>query len=216
MWQFLEKESNQLPYMSGSYLGKKKVLNVGGGFALQKDAMWYRNSNQDTISAPLQQFGIDVFYDSYLDKAKQNAITAYVSFLNYNFGPNYIRNAGAMNTANGVNANGSFNGAGNAFPLIGTGTVFYGQFAYLFRKDLLKSYGTLQPYFSGLYANYERLKDPLMVYDLGVNWIMGGSNSKISLDYQSRPIFNTDVNGNISETKSARRGQVVLQYQLAF
>jgi hypothetical protein len=157
-----------------------------------------------------------VFYDSYLDKAKQNAITAYVSFLNYNFGPNYIRNAGAMNTANGVNANGSFNGAGNAFPLIGTGTVFYGQFAYLFRKDLLKSYGTLQPYFSGLYANYERLKDPLMVYDLGVNWIMGGSNSKISLDYQSRPIFNTDVNGNISETKSARRGQVVLQYQLAF
>ncbi len=216
MWQFFDKESNQLPYMTGSYLGKKKVLNVGAGFAYQKDAMWYRNSNLDTVSKPLQQVGIDVFYDSYLDKTKQNAITAYVSFLNYNFGPNYIRNAGAMNTANGVNSKGSFNGAGNALPLIGTGQVFYGQFGYLFRKDLLKSCGTLQPYVSGIYANYEKLKDPVMVYDLGVNWIMGGSNSKISLDYQSRPIFNTDANGNISESKSARRGQLVLQYQLAF
>lgn len=216
MWQFFDKESNQLPYMAGSYLGKKKVLNIGAGFAFEKDAMCYRNSNQDTISTPLKQFGIDVFYDSYLDKTKQNAITAYVSFLNYNFGPNYIRNAGAMNTANGVNGNASFNGAGNAFPLIGTGQVLFGQVGYLFRKDLMKSYGTLQPYISGLYANYEKLNDPVMVYDLGVNWIMGGSNSKISLDYQSRPIFNTDVNGNISETKSARRGQVVLQYQVAF
>ena len=216
MWQFFDKESNQLPYMTGSYLGKKKVLNIGAGFAFQKDAMWYRNSNQDTVSTPLQQVGIDVFYDSYLDKTKQNAITAYVSFLNYNFGPNYIRNAGAMNTANGVSGNASFNGAGNAFPLIGTGQVLYGQVGYLFRKDLLNSYGTLQPYISGLYANYEKLKDPVTVYDLGINWIMGGSNSKISLDYQSRPIFNTDASGNISETQSARRGQVVLQYQLAF
>lgn len=216
MWQFFDKESNQLPYMTGSYLGKKKVLNIGAGFAFEKDAMWYRNINQDTVSTPLQQFGIDVFYDSYLDKNKQNAITAYFSFLNYNFGPNYIRNAGAMNTANGVNGNASFNGAGNAFPLIGTGQIVFGQIGYLFRKDLLKSYGTLQPYFSGLYANYEKLKDPVMVYDLGLNWIMGGSNSKISIDYHSRPIFNSDITGNISETKSARRGQVVLQYQLAF
>jgi hypothetical protein len=216
MWQFFDKESNQLPYMAGSYLGKKRVLNIGAGFAFEKDAMWYRNSNQDTVLTPLQQFGIDVFFDSYLDKNKQNAITAYISFLNYDFGPNYIRNAGAMNTANGVNGNASFNGPGNAFPLIGTGQVVFGQIGYLFRKDLLKSYGTLQPYFSILYANYEKLKDPVLVYDLGLNWIMGESNSKISLDYQSRPIFNSDLNGNISDSKSERRGQLVLQYQLAF
>ena len=216
MWQFLDKESNQLPYMTGSYLGKKRVLNLGGGFAWQKNAMWYRSAMGDTISKPLQQIGIDIFYDSYLNKSKQNAITAYCSFLNYNFGPNYIRNGAAMNTANGVNSLGSFNGAGNAFPLIGTGKVIFAQAGYLFRKDLLGSHGTLQPYFSGLYANYEKLKDPVMVCDLGVNWIISGNNSKISLDYQSRPIFNTDANGNISDSKSARRGQLVLQYQLAF
>lgn len=216
MWQFLDKESNQLPYMIGSYLGKKRVFNIGAGFAHQNDAMWYRGGAGDTISTPLQQFGVDLFYDSYINKEKQNAVTAYAAFMNYDFGPNYIRNAGAMNTANATVGGSSFNGAGNAFPLIGTGQVVYAQAAYLFRKDLLKSQGTLQPYVSGIYANYEKLKDPMLVYDIGVNWIMSGQNSKLSLDYQSRPIFNTASNGDVTETKSARRGQVVLQYQVMF
>lgn len=216
MWQFLDKESNQVPYMNGSYLGKKRVFNIGTGFEHQKDAMWYRSSGGDTILKPLQQLGVDIFFDSYIDKEKQNAITAYVSFLKYDFGPNYIRNAGAMNTANSLSGSSSFNGPGNAFPLIGTGQVMYAQAAYLFRKNLLKKQGTLQPNVSGIYANYQKLKDPVLVYDIGINWIMAGQNSKLSLDYQSRPIFNTDANGDITETKSARRGQIVLQYQVAF
>jgi len=222
-WQFLEKESNLLPYSAGSYLGKKRVLNIGAGFAHQNKAMWYRNPNPaapggiDTVSTPLQQFGLDVFYDSYLDKDKQTAVTAYAAFLHYDFGPNYIRNAGPMNVANGTNASGSFNGPGNAAPLIGSGQVVYAQAAYLFRKDLFGKNGTLQPYASGSYANYEKLKDPVLIYNLGVNWIMAGQNAKLSLDYQSRPVFNTNaVTGDISETRSARRGQLVLQYQVAF
>ncbi|MCD6068623.1 MAG: hypothetical protein K0S33_3449 [Bacteroidetes bacterium] len=220
MWQFLEKESNQLPYMTGSYLGKKRVLNIGSGFAYQKDAMWHRDTTDagvfDTISTPLQQFGVDVFYDYYLNKEKRNAITAYASYLNYDFGPNYIRNAGVMNTANGVNSLSSYNGAGNSVPVYGTGHVVYLQAAYLFRHDLLKKEGTLQPYVSGMYADYKKLKDPVLIYDIGLNWIQDGQNSKLSLDYQSRPIFNTDSKGDIRETKSARRGMVVLQYQVAF
>lgn len=217
MWQFLEKESDQMPYMNGSYLGKKRVFNIGTGFAHQKDAMWYRDNTGDTISTPLKQLGVDVFLDYYLNKQQQTAVTFYASFLNYDFGPNYIRNAGAMNTANGVSGPAAtFNGAGNAFPLIGTGQVIYAQAAYLFKKDLLKDKGTLQPYGQIIYANYERLKDPMVVYDLGFNWIIAGQNSKISLDYQSRPIFKTNTNGDIAEVKNARRGQLVLQYQVAF
>ncbi|MBL7911924.1 MAG: hypothetical protein JNJ41_12775 [Bacteroidia bacterium] len=221
MWQFSEKESNQVPYMNGSYLGKKRVFNIGSGFQYQKDAMVYRNSTADTTVryTPLQQFGLDVFLDYYLNKEDQNAVTAYAAFLNYDFGPNYIRNAAVMNTATGIGgpSTPSFNGAGNAFPLIGTGQVIYAQSAYLFKKDLLKKQGTLQPYVSGIYANYQKLSDPVTVYNIGVNWIMGGQNSKLSLDYQSRPIFNTDAStGNITETKSARRSQIVLQYQVAF
>ena len=218
MYQFLDKESNQLPYMTGSYLGKKRILNIGSGFQYQKDAMAYRNSATDTVIryTPLQQFGVDVFYDSYLNKEKQNAITAYASFLNYDFGPNYIRNVAIMNTANGTNSSASFNGSGNGIPLIGTGQVVYAQAAYLFKKDLLKTHGTLQPYMSGVYANYQKLKDPVMLWDIGLNWIMSGQNSKLSIDYQSRPIFNTDSNGDIHETKDARRGQIVVQYQVMF
>ncbi len=214
MWQFMEKESNQVPYMTGSYLGKKRVLNLGSGFAFQKDAMWYRNNSGDTVSKPLQQFGVDIFFDYYLNKEKQNAVTAYVSFLNYDFGPNYVRNAGAMNPANGTIGAASFNGAGNAFPLIGTGQVAYAQAGYLFKKNLLGALGTLQPYASAIYANYEKLSNPVKVYDLGVNWIMAGNNSKLSLDYQSRPVFTVASDGSVSQT--SRKGQIVLQYQIAF
>lgn len=215
-WQFFDKESNLLPYSAGSYLGKKRILNVGGGYTYQKDAMWYRNANMDTISTPMKQFAVDVFYDSYLNKEKQNAITAYVAYLNYDFGPNYIRNAGAMNTANGSIGTASFNGAGNAAPLVGTGQVAYAQAAYLFKKDLFGKNGTIQPYVSGSYAMYQKLKDPVLIFDIGMNWIIAGQNSKISLDYQSRPIFKADLSGDLHETKNARRGQVVLQYQVSF
>jgi len=224
MWQFLEKESNLTPYMTGSYLGKKKIFNIGAGFEFQKNAMMYRRNISDTALkfTAIKQFGLDVFYDCYLNKEKQNAITFYLAYLIYDFGPNYLRTSGPMNTTNGITANningtGAFSGTGNSFPLIGTGNVIYTQAAYLFKKDLLKKQGTLQPYASAIYGNYERLKDPLLVYNVGVNWIMAGQNSKLSFDYQSRPIYQQDIaTGDVNEIKSARRGQFVLQYQVAF
>lgn len=180
------------------------------------DAMWHRNTNGDTISTSLQEIGVDVFLDYYLNKGKENAITIYANYLNNDFGPNYIRTAGIMNTATAGNSKVSFSGYGNSIPLYGTGQVVYAQAAYLFRKDLLKKEGTLQPYASCVYGDYNKLSSPVIVYDLGVNWIQSGQNSKISLDYQSRPIFNTNSEGKIVETKSARRGAVILQYQVTF
>lgn len=214
-YQFFEEESNQLPYMTGTYLGAKKILNLGAGFQFEKDAFWYHNAVLDTVQAPLRQFGIDVFYDSYLSKEKGNAITAYVAYLNYFFGPNYIRNAGAMNPANGINSSGSFNGPGNNAPLIGTGNVFYTQFGYKFRNNLLGSWGTLQPYVAASVALYQKLSDPVNIFSVGINWLLLKHSSKLSLDYQSRPVFLQDGSGNSVENKSARRGQLVLQYQVS-
>lgn len=214
-YQFFDEENNQLPYMTGSYLGAKKVLNAGAGFQFEKDAFWYHNAALDTISVPLRQFGIDVYYDSYLDKEKGNAITVYVAYLSYFFGPNYIRNAGAMNPANGISGTGSFNGTGNNVPLIGTGSVFYAQFGYKFKNNLLRKSGTIQPYWGTSIAMYQKLSDPATIYTIGINWLMLKHHSKLSLDYQSRPVFFPDGSGNIRESKSARRGQVVLQYQIS-
>ena len=216
MWQFLEKESNQVPYMTGSYLGKKRVLTLGAGFASQKNAMWYRNVELDTISCQMLQLGVDLFYDYAFNKAKENALTLYISYLNYDFGPNFIRNTGIMNTANSAGSGITFGGYGDALPYYGTGKVMYGQMAYLFRKDLLGKQGTIQPYVSGFNANYERLTNSFFVYNLGINWIQNGQQSKISFDYQSRPIFVISANEKPREIKSARRGCVIIQYQVTF
>lgn len=218
MWQFWEKESNQIPYMTGSYLGKKKVFNVGGGFSSQDHAMEYRETSQGPkIERASRQFGLDVFYDAPIDSEKGTALTAYAAYIKYDFGPNYLRNGGAINPANGVNAQGTFNGPGNNFPLIGTGKVYYTQFGYLMKKDLLGKQGTLQPYAQLIVSDYERVANPFAVYDLGINWLQMGNRSKLSLDYQSRPILveGTGEKLVVNDTDS-RKGMLVLQYQFAF
>jgi hypothetical protein len=218
MWQFWDKESNQFPYMVGTYLGKKKVLNIGSGFATQSNAVEYRATTQGAkILAPSKQFGVDIFMDRPLDSSKGTALTAYAAYINYDFGPNYIRNGGAINVANGINASGSANGPGNNFPLIGTGKVYYVQAGYLMRKDLLGDSGTLQPYAQLIISDYEKVAQPFTVYDIGVNWLQAGHRSKLSLDYQSRPILAQGITEKlIKNSAEPRKGMLVMQYQFAF
>jgi len=212
---FLDEEQHFTPYMVGSYLGKKKVLNIGLGFQTQRDAFWYLEESNDTVFKPLRQFGADVFYDSYLNDQKKNAITAYVSYLSYYFGPNYTRNIGVMNVANGVNQLGTFNGPGNAVPLIGTGNIVYSQIGYKFKDNLLKRMGTIQPYAAVSFAQYQRFASVVDVYAAGVNWLILGNMAKLSLDYQNRPIFMQDQTNVVAKVNGLRLSQVVLQFQIS-
>jgi hypothetical protein len=204
--------------MAGTYLGKKKVLNIGGGFSSQEHAMEYRDSAQGPkIQQASRQIGLDVFYDAPINSEKGTALTAYAAFIDYDFGPNYLRNGGAINPANGVNAQGTFNGPGNNFPLIGTGNVYYTQFGYLMKKDLLGKLGTLQPYAQLIVSDYERVENPFAVYDIGVNWLQMSHRSKLSLDYQSRPILAEGEHEKlVVNAGNSRKGMLVLQYQFAF
>lgn len=217
-WQFLDKESNHLPYMTGSYLGKKRVFNIGGGFSTQDHAVEYRKSVGDTpIEQASRQFGLDVFFDAPVDKEKGTALTAYAAWIEYDFGPNYLRSSGAMNPANGVNGLGSFNGPGNNIPLIGTGKVYYTQVGYLMKKDLLGKLGTLQPYSQFTLSDFERLETPVSTYSLGINWLQAGHRSKLSLDYQSRPILVEGIGEKlVIDPASPRKGMWVIQYQFSF
>lgn len=217
-WQFLDKETIQTPYMTGSYLGKKRVFNIGMGFSTQAHALEYRKSETGPIlQQDSKQFGLDFFYDAPLDESKGTALTAYAAMISYDFGPNYLRNAGAMNPANGVNSMGSFNGAGNNAPLIGTGLVYYTQVGYLMKKDLLGTLGTLQPYAQLSISDYERVQTPVSLYDFGINWLQAGHRSKLSLDYQSRQVL---VKGTaeklVKNEEEPRKGMLVLQYQFSF
>lgn len=214
MYQFRDQESNLIPYNVGSYLGKKSVLNLGAGFIFQDKAMWHaENAGLDTVYSPLALLAVDVFYDYPLNTEKQTALTAYASFSVNDYGKNYIRNVGVMNPANGVNANASLNGAGNAFPMLGTGNAAYAQIGYLFKKDLLGKMGTLQAFAASQYAHWDRLQSNMAMYELGFNWLIDGNRAKLSFNYQSRPIFKQNSSGDWIE--NSRKGMFVTQFQIA-
>ncbi|MEJ1240355.1 hypothetical protein WBG78_19595 [Chryseolinea sp. T2] len=214
MYNFFDKESHVTPYMAGSYLGKKKVFNLEAGFITQKAALWTSPDNGTTINYHnMNIWSVALFYDAPVSVEKGTALSAYAGYFDFDYGPNYLRYNGIMNPANGI-VNGPYSGSqGNAFPMFGTGKVIYAQIGYLLKKDLLGDVGTLMPYASLMTANYDRLSDQMNVIDVGVNWLIKGNNSKISLDYQSRTVYETSGNDLV---KSTNKGQVVLQYQIFF
>lgn len=222
MYQFFDQENNFAPSTAGGYLGKKKIFNIGGGFYYQKNAM-YRlaegdiNAPRDTVKQDMKLFSLDIFYDAPVNKEKGTALSLYASYSNYNYGMNFIKVAGPNNPANGsLKTTTSFekNNYGNAYPYLGTGNVGYVQMAYKFKNKLLGDQGTLQPFFDVQYAHYDRLKDPMCVFDMGVNWLIYENNSKITLNYQNRPYFAPNANNDL--VQNSRWGEWVVQYQVAF
>jgi len=219
MYQFLDQESNFGPGNAGTYLGKKKVFNIGAGFYHQRNAMFhYAPSSTDTVKQDINLFAVDVFYDSPLNASKGTAISLYAAFSSYDYGKNFIRVAGADNPATGSKTPTvtSFDKAnyGNALPYLGTGSTAYFQIGYKLANDLLGNFGTLQPFFDYQYSNYDRLKSAMTVYDIGVNWLVTGHNSKFTFNYQNRPYFATNASGDIRQ--NSRKGEFVIQYQVAF
>ncbi|HQQ95385.1 MAG TPA: hypothetical protein PLQ93_12575 [Bacteroidia bacterium] len=218
-WQFLDEESNLIPYTTGTYLGKKRVFNLGGGFIQQAQAMRHVDVSNEIVHSQMLLWSLDAFFDYALNREKQNALTVYACYSDYDFGPNYIRSLGVMNPMNASSnaAVNKYSGYGNAFPMFGTGNIYYIQGAYLFRKDLLKHLGTLQVYADAMLAQYQALKSTMMVFDGGVNWLIRGHSSKISLNYQNRPVFQQNSStGYGEELKGSRKGMLVLQFQAGF
>jgi hypothetical protein len=215
MWQFFDQESNANPYLSGTYLGTKNVLNLGAGFIVQPNAMWHLTAANDTVKTHMKLFAADIFYDAPLNKEKRNAITAYASYHYLDLGPNYLRNVGVMNPANGADATGTLNGGGNAFPMIGTGSTIYAQFGYKFKDNLFAKTATVQPFAATQIGIFQALDGPMVMAEAGFNLFMTGThNSKVSLAYQNRPVFSTNVAG--VNYQSDRRSMVVMQYQVSF
>jgi hypothetical protein len=214
-YNFFDKESHVTPYMSGTYLGKKKVLNLEVGFITQRNATWTRETLvADTLYHALNLFSVAVFYDVPVSAEKGTAVSSYVGFFDYDFGPDYLRYNGIMNPANGLQNGFIANSQGNAFPMFGTGKVLYAQLGYLMNQHLLgEGNGTLMPYISLMSAEYDKLADRMNLYDVGVNWLLKGHTSKVTLNYQSRPVY--EQQGNELK-KTDRKAQVVLQYQIFF
>lgn len=212
MYQLLDKESDIVPYTTGSYLGKKNILTIGCGFISQKNAVWHRENIKDTVFQNMLLLAADVYFEHTLNKELGNSINGYACYSKYDYGKNYYRNLGVMNTANGNNQINIVNGAGNAFPVYGTGNTMYVQLGYLFPHNLLSTLGTLQVYSCMQYSSYDILHIPMMMLEGGINWLIDGNRSKISFNYQKRPIYSKDILDIY--TIIDRLGMFTMQYQI--
>jgi hypothetical protein len=211
-YQIFDEENNLMPYATGSYLGTKKVLAFGIGMEAQPRATVNLNTLGDTVYHSMILVTADVFMDMPINKTKNDDLTYYGAYSYTDFGPNYVRNVGVMNPSTAVNTlNSSFNGAGNAYPLIGSGHTIYNQIGYKLPSRLFGQQGiTLQPYVDVQASKFEKLNDWMTCYNAGVNLLLVGHKAKLSLNYQNRPIFSTT-----DFTKTKRNSAVILQWQIA-
>ena len=211
MYQALDEESNLTPYTIGTYLGKKHVLNFGAGFQYQKNAMWHLadTTKKDTVFEPLMNFAIDAYYDAPIGN-NGAALSLYAAFVKTNFGKNYVRNNGAMNLSDAIEK-GSTNGSGpgTAFPMYGTGNVVYLQGGYLL-PNKNNNQVRYMPYMMLMHADYDKFNESMNVFDLGLNVFLKEHKTKLTFDYQNRPVYN-NTNWKVSD----RLGLFIVQLQLA-
>lgn len=210
-YQFFDKESNLLPYKVGTYLGTKKVFNLGAGFYTAPSATKTSvNGNIDTHAVNL--FAGDVFLDMPIgDKAKKMALTTYSVLYNYDFGPNYLRNIGIMNE--GVvdpNFTGSraLSGPGNLQPMIGSGTIWYTQAGVLLPNAAEKPKVRIQPFAAYTYKNFDALDKASNQFDIGSNFFIDGHHAKITAQYSTRPVYTT------TDNIDSYKGDFLLQLQI--
>lgn len=210
-YQFLDSESNLLPFKVGSYLGTKKVFNLGAGFYHQKDGT--RTSvNSQIEKHDIALYAIDAFADLPLGNAKNKmAISAYAGFYNYNFGPNYLRNLGIMNVgSNDPNFIGdkAIAGAGNLQPMIGSGNIYYLQAGLLLPSNADKPKIRIQPFAAYTNKNFKALENSSSQFDVGANWFIDGHHAKLTTQYSTRPTYTSAS----AEPKS--KGEFILQFQI--
>lgn len=213
MYQFKDQESNLLPFTVGTYVGTKKVFNLGGGFYYSpKGTASASITGSDTLlnRHDVMQFGLDAFLDMPFGGDKNMAVTAYSVFYNYNFGPKYLRNTGIMNIgakdASYTGTDASQAGYGNAAPLLGTGNIWYTQAGFLLPKTISKKM-RLQPFVAYTMKSLEAIDGTMNFFDAGCNLFMDGHHSKFTLQYSNRPLI-------ISNAPKGNRGEVILQAQV--
>lgn len=212
-YEFFDNESNVIPYTVGTYLGKKTVVNLGAGFQHQQGAFWRTQqaaNGVDTVYEDMNNYAVDMFLDMPVGNDGA-AVSSYLVAAHTGMGNDYLRSSGVMNPANGITGATIISGAGNAMPSLGTGTVLFGQLGYLLPTSVLgTSAGRIMPYIMYSHSQFVRLKEAVQFFDLGVQYFFNGHQSKVALDYQNRPVFDT-TSLLVAEHKS----QVVLMFQTA-
>ena len=240
-WEFFDQESNLLPFNVGTYLGTKRVFNLGGGFFYNADGMVsrpttsvltaaetaaattagissYNNAANGVRTHDIGLWSLDAFFDTPINKEAGTAFTAYAVYYNFDMGPNHTRFIGASNPGYGTDAR-----RGNAVPHSGTGHVGFVETGYLLPKNLLGPKVRVQPYASYLLGAYDGLvkangeQQNVNIFDGGANFYLDGHNAKFTLNYRARPDFTLPAGtaASVTAPNSVRyRPEITLQTQV--
>jgi hypothetical protein len=215
-YQFFDQEANVLPFRVGTYVGTKKVFNIGAGFYHQSKGTKSVDATGTLEQHDINLFGADVFADLPIGaKSKNMALTAYSVYYDYNFGPNYIRTTGIMNPASGFDpavaaANRPLNGAGNNRFFVGTGNIWYTQAGLLLPKGKGGKM-RVQPFAAYTWKKLDYLDNVGSYYDFGANFFLDGHNAKITPQYSTRPMYYLRDGKRV---KDGTRGEFILQLQI--
>ena len=155
---FLDAESNFLPYKVGTYLGTKKVFNVGAGFFSHPNGAVIANGSGVLIGEDVSVFGLDAFYDVPVG-TQGAALTAYALYQNSDYGKNYR--------------------LGTTYE---TGSMIHGHLGYVIPG---KSKTRFQPYISYDDRKIDALNDNATQLGIGANAFFSGHHSKLTLEYQT-------------------------------
>ncbi|AYL99104.1 porin [Mucilaginibacter celer] len=214
-WQFFDKEGNSLPYTTGTYVGTKKVFNIGAGYYSAGEGTVTQAGNSATsplIRHDINLWAVDSFADLPFGGHENWAVTAYSVFYKYNFGPNYLRNGAIMNA--NVSADPGYvgpvsqGGLGNNAPLIGTGWSWFTQAGLLLPKSLTKSNTRIQPFGEFSLQKFQRYGNANFTYwSAGGNIFLDGHYARLTIKYQTRPIVENNM-------QAASKGTFIIATQI--
>lgn len=163
-YNILDQESNFLPYKVGTYLGSKKVFNVGAGFFYHPSGAVVLE-NTELEGQDVSIFAVDVFYDAPLGE-NGGAISGYATFQANDYGNNYL------------------------FSAYGTGSMVYALAGYVIPSKNTKN--KFQPYLAFASNSYDAVDDNRTILDIGVNAFFSGHHSKLTLEYKKQSFGNNN------------------------
>lgn len=170
-YNFLDTESNFLPYKVGSYIGTKKVFNVGAGFFLHPNGSVLADGLGNLNGEDVSIFAVDAFYDAPIGK-NGGAITAYALYQNNDYGKDFT--------------------LGTTYE---TGSMIHGHLGYVLP---VKTKTKFQPYLSFDSRKIDAIDDNASQFGIGTNLYLSGHNSKLTLEYQSLKYANSDAVNTIT------------------
>lgn len=163
-YNFLDQESNFLPYKVGTYLGSKKVFNIGAGFFSHPNGAVRASTNGSLIGENVSIMAVDAFYDTPLGE-NGAAFTAYATLQSSDYGTDYM--------------------LGTTYA---TGSMIYTHMGYLIPGESTKT--RFQPYFSLNNRQIDAINDSASRFGLGTNLFFTGHHSKLSIEFSNEKFAN--------------------------